>query len=312
MSNYIFGIVGKQGKGKTWLMTYLAYLEYLNFGRNIFSNYSLKFPYTPVSSISGLQSVRNGVLILDEFWLWLRSRLAMSKTNQEINKVIMLNRKRNVSIIFTAQHPMFVDTDLRRVVNNWFRPNINVVENIPYVEFLISDFLDKKVLGSLIVPYSLDFIGNLYNTNEEIKDLGIENNSYVTGSKNEMDAFHCLQSHPKFLYGNMIPDSGRNSSIDCDIDIQLKDGKRLLIEVKSSTDERISNFRYSKKELLTKINNAKKFNADYCIMYPNPKDHKHLLNRWLIYPMNKGSSIIGMQDPFVNSIIKDSLILKDI
>lgn len=312
-TNYIFGIVGKQGKGKTWLMTYLGYNEHINHNRPIYSNYSLKFPYTPISSIAGLQSVRNGVLLLDEFWLWLRSRLAMSKLNQEINKVIMLNRKRNVSIIFTAQHPMFVDADLRRVINNWFRPTIEVDANgNPYVEFLVTDFLDKKIEEVYTVPYTIEFIGSLYNTNEEIKDLNSDNNSYINGSKNELDAFHCLKSHPNFLYGNMIPDSGKNSVIDCDIDIQLKDGRRLLVEVKNSNDKRLSNFRYSKQELLNKINNAKKFNADFCIMFPNPDNHKHLLKRWLIYIVDKGSNIIGMKDPTIKSIKARSFILNDI
>jgi len=119
----IIGIVGLQGTGKTMVMTGLGYSEKLR-GKQIYANYSLKYPYTYIDSLQALDNIHDGIVLLDEFWLWVFNRSSMSRINQDIVKIVMLNRKRGITILYTEQTYTQVDKLIRNVTNYWILPKI--------------------------------------------------------------------------------------------------------------------------------------------------------------------------------------------
>lgn len=122
----IVGIIGLQGAGKTMLLTAFGY-EGHKEGKQIYANYSLKYPYTPITSFEDIEYMRRGIFLADEFWLWCFARSSMSKINQDLAKIIMLNRKRGISIFYTAQQRGQADKLLRNVTNYWIYPQIRPI-----------------------------------------------------------------------------------------------------------------------------------------------------------------------------------------
>lgn len=175
----IIGIFGLQGTGKTMLLTILGKQDYDN-GRTIYSNYHLRnIPYEPISSFEDIQKIKKGTFLADELWLWIFSRSSMSKINQELTKIVMLNRKRDVDIYYTAQLSREVDVLLRSVTNYWVYPVIKpfivkgsdgsekTVFRLCYTTF---NLLGKRS-NEVIIKNSLEYLGSFYDTHEEIKSL---------------------------------------------------------------------------------------------------------------------------------------------
>ena len=119
----IVGVFGLQGTGKTMLMTALGLIAHKQ-KVPIYSNYHLEYPYIPIDSLEDINQIHDGVFLADELWLWCFSRSSMNKLNQDLIKIVMLNRKRNVTIIYTTQNIIQVDKLLRMVTNTWVEPHI--------------------------------------------------------------------------------------------------------------------------------------------------------------------------------------------
>ena len=123
----IINALGLQGSGKTLLMVAIC-KHFYDMGYPIYSNITLKKPffkdYTHVDTIKKLEKMRYGVALLDEVWLWVFARSSMSRMNQDITKIIMLNRKRDISILYTAQLGFQADRLLRGVCRYHLYPRI--------------------------------------------------------------------------------------------------------------------------------------------------------------------------------------------
>jgi hypothetical protein len=144
MNNEIIGILGLQGWGKTALTTFFGYLAYLN-GFTIYSNYPLGFDYEYVSSIEDAKKVKNGFLLFDEFWRWVHARTSQSNINKEMMSICLLNRKRNVSIIYNTQLPRTIDVILRDVTNYRYLPHMEYHnDGKKYVHYIMRDLLDRE------------------------------------------------------------------------------------------------------------------------------------------------------------------------
>ena len=316
----IIGVCGKQGTGKTWLMTYIAKIKN-DDGRPVFSNYVLKFPFTPVASLDDLQKVKHGVLLLDEVWLWMSARTSMNKMNQELHKVIILNRKRDVDIIYSAQHPKFVDVNLRRVTTTWLMPNIingvwtdefgNEINNpmVVYDEF--DEF--ENFVKQWIATERIETIGNLYNTTEEIKELNKNNLTPLQkGIKVEQDFAKAVSKCKGVNYVELLPNSGNNGNWGCDVIVYAKTGV-YGFDIKGDSKTHVYLDDYGEK-LLKKIKNIKEHHAIPYLAFPNKKFIRlGIPNAWYVYELIENTYLKRLNSrPFYKKLVNKSKILSNI
>ncbi len=101
-------IVGNKGSGKTLLATAMA----ANDGRRILSNYVLRLPnYAPVEPEDLYSITEPTLVILDEAYTWLESRVSGNVLNRYLSYILFQSRKRQIDFILTAQ--MFETVDRR-------------------------------------------------------------------------------------------------------------------------------------------------------------------------------------------------------
>ena len=139
LQNEIMGISGPQGCGKTTALTALGYIAF-NQGTKIYSNYYVNYTeddtrdYHPIGCLDDIKYMKGGahgaVWLADELYQWLFSRSSQSDINKKIGMVLMVARKRGISIYYTSHHPMHVDVMLRRVTNKWLIPQMLPIHQI--------------------------------------------------------------------------------------------------------------------------------------------------------------------------------------
>ena len=84
-------VTGDLGRGKTILLTYFAE-QYPDVP--VYSNYKLNMPNYIPTDIYSVSSITHGILLLDEAYEWLESRLSGSDANLYISRIIFNSRKR--------------------------------------------------------------------------------------------------------------------------------------------------------------------------------------------------------------------------
>lgn len=311
-------IFGKLGKGKTMALTYFAYKSYLN-GRTIYSNYKLNFPFTPIVTLHDLNKCRNGTVVLDEFWRTFRSRRAMSKENELVDQMIMCSRKRNLNLYCTAQSVKFLDIDIRRICNYYYRPHLeqqtwinketgNPVE-VTALELLKIDCYGN-LIGTITCDISANYLASLYDTYEEIGKLNSDVESSFTAKSKEYEI--ALNKYIKKIDGitasELIPDSGRKHFMPCDIRAYTSN-KTLGIEAKTlNTNNTRIYFRGTKDYWKDKIKKIKSCgNAIPVLVFPDPNGSK----TWYACTLKQSLPILGMKDPSVSTVMPFSKPLKE-
>lgn len=110
------GVMGKMGAGKTLSQTILGIFLHLQTKAPIFTNYTLKgVPYTRISSLSELWQINNGIVLLDELWLSMDSR--MWKDNVAVTRFINQTRKKRITLFYTTQHIRQVELRTRNATD---------------------------------------------------------------------------------------------------------------------------------------------------------------------------------------------------
>lgn len=119
----MIGIFGDIGSGKTLYTTWYVLRYYCEQGlyRSCFANYHIKSPNSkrPVHLLTQeefhkLGSFQDALVVLDEAYLWMDSRMSGTKRNREVSYLILQSRKRGFDIIYNAQAASSVDLRLRR------------------------------------------------------------------------------------------------------------------------------------------------------------------------------------------------------
>jgi len=105
-------IVSPMGAGKTLTMTLLGYLAQQG-GTEVFSNYKLNFPHTPVRSPQEMLHIKNGLFLGDELWSWMDARASATQQNKAISQILLKSRKMGYDILHTAQFKHQPDKRLR-------------------------------------------------------------------------------------------------------------------------------------------------------------------------------------------------------
>ena len=119
--------IGKQGSGKTCLITKLCFDNYQE-GVKIYSNYSLfGLPYTKITLVTLLdmldqdqKGLNDSIILIDEIHIYLDSLDFMRKNNRRLQIFFSQLRKRNILLLGTTQYLMNVDVRIRRQCLNVF------------------------------------------------------------------------------------------------------------------------------------------------------------------------------------------------
>lgn len=156
----IESIVGLMSSGKTLLMTYKLYLEWLK-GRTIITNYDVNFPHYKVNQdwllnvVSDENVVINNVAFgLDELWLWLMdSRNSMGKEQKIASYFFLQSSKDDSQIFITAQDNTQNDKRLRDNLHRITQCNRVIWTGDTFVDISEEDrFLEQK-FGDWINDY---------------------------------------------------------------------------------------------------------------------------------------------------------------
>lgn len=105
-------ILGNRGHGKSCYATYHALYDYHIKKKQIYSNYKLDIPYTPLK-VNQMKDIHNASVIFDEAYEVINARLSMSKKNRIINYFVFESRKMDVDLFFVAQLSRTVDILIR-------------------------------------------------------------------------------------------------------------------------------------------------------------------------------------------------------
>jgi Holliday junction resolvase len=315
----ITGIFGLQGSGKTMLMTFFGVREQKK-GKTVYANYHLKqIPYVSINTLEDIDKIKKGVFLIDECWLWVFARSSMSKMNQEMMKIVMLNRKRDVDIYYTAQLSRSVDVLLKEVTNYWVYPSIRPFskggvecEDIKFrLCFLRRDLCGRIVSsGEFVLPKDLSYYGGFYDTTEEITVLTKGENeddvSFQKGIQLEETFSKALSKMKCFNHVEVLPNSGSTTTWGFDV-IAYADGKTFAFDVKGVCKNRVYLNAYGK-TLKDKIQNAKSHNAIPYIAFPR-NDRVQLTNPefWYVFPLNHYSYLLKLSsDPAYEKLVEHS------
>lgn len=195
----IVGTQGNQGNGKTALLTWLA-RHYHEQGYRIYANYWIQIPGLEVNyitTISQLEKIHDGMIFLDEFWIWIDSRVSgFSDINAAVTGILMNLRKRRCSLFYESKRMHFSDRRIRELTDYVLEPHI-YYNNNGSLERIEQDMLYPIDLSSHLdrlwvvtkkyriisesrmqevddendIIFRLEDIVHLYNTSEEICSL---------------------------------------------------------------------------------------------------------------------------------------------
>lgn len=169
-------VLGEYGDGKTTFLTCLGYLAQC-MGKDVYSNYNLNFPHYRLESLDDLDQVRDGLLLLDEFWYTIDSRSANTKENKFSSVVLSKSRKRNLHIAFSEQGFDLVDRRFRDRTRIIFLPKLNRPKDPQFlsVEIYKRDKFGEFRKGNKLLLFDLKNILTKFDTNEELTPLKLEN-----------------------------------------------------------------------------------------------------------------------------------------
>ena len=144
-------ITGYKGAGKTCLATKFA-IEGYRQGKPVFSNYSLTFPYTPINikdMLENPESVKNGVILIDEAQTWVDCRCSGAKKNRLFSYLMLQGRKRKIDIIMTTQQLGNVDVRIRNNLEHLYECHA-LVKTVVKGKKMLRSAGDKEIENHLV------------------------------------------------------------------------------------------------------------------------------------------------------------------
>jgi|AntAceMinimDraft_18_1070375.scaffolds.fasta_scaffold152144_2 GTPase SAR1 family protein len=173
--------LGKQGSGKTLMITKFCVDNYNDKPRPIFSNYELKkLPYTSITfetstdpkKLSILDTLdsdpnyfNNSIMLLDEIHIYADS-LDFKKNNSRRLQIFFSQlRKRNILLLATTQYIMNVDIRIRRQTKNVFEMKHIYKDLYKVITSEIDGYFTEEISSYNIV---LKEYYSHYDTNEVI------------------------------------------------------------------------------------------------------------------------------------------------
>jgi len=145
-------LLGNNGSGKTFLLTYFA----TKFKRTIYSNYELKLDnYIPleIEDLLNMDKFTEGNIFIDEAYNWLESRRSGSALNLLATTFTFQKRKRLLDVYLTEQLFSSIDKRVRELSNI-------IIECYPRIDFDKDNFNFRYI--DVDSHFSFDFT-ILYN-----------------------------------------------------------------------------------------------------------------------------------------------------
>ena len=167
--------IGRQGSGKTLLITKHCIDEYHDNPRPIFSNYTLKgIPFKKITLEMVLDQLENdhnyynnSIIMFDEIHLYLDSLDFMRKNNRRLQTFFSQLRKRNILLLATTQYIMNVDIRIRRQCMAVFDMEHIYKDLFRCITSEIDGYFTKEISShNLILKDYYDY----YDTNELVID----------------------------------------------------------------------------------------------------------------------------------------------
>lgn len=111
---WISAITGRKGRGKTCLMTYFGYTDYVS-GRKVYANYHTTFAdYITLKEVAALPDhLRGCTVLLDEVQKGADAREVFKPGNKGINDLATQLRKLDIMLYYTTQKWEYPDKRLR-------------------------------------------------------------------------------------------------------------------------------------------------------------------------------------------------------
>jgi len=202
----LFAIVGELGAGKTLGLSYLAWSNWYNKKRKIFSNYNFYgFPYTHVETLPSLEEMKDGFFAGDELWLWLDSRSSRKEKQKIIASILLKSRKRGITIAYTTQSIHQVEKRVRDITDFIAYPMMNLDNSWCRLEIFRGP---KPSMATRIKPpiyFHTAPIYGVYNTYEEIRQIPDEEG--LSTKAKLVEQFNALHENPA-LMKHLIKDKG--------------------------------------------------------------------------------------------------------
>jgi len=192
----LMAITGTLGQGKSLAMTFFGYINWLQHGKNVFSNIHIKFvnPYTDdqlkelgitkipiythpddktfyghlVIDPEEIEEIREGVFLGDELWAWMDSRTSGKKSNRIGSKILLSSRKRDYHIFYTAQDLSQMEKRVRIITDFEAVPMLIRNKQVCIVDVFQLKY-GKRVRFIRRYKFYTAPIFNMYDTNEEIE-----------------------------------------------------------------------------------------------------------------------------------------------
>lgn len=175
------GIFGNIGEGKSLLAGYFAYrfhLQNLSYPElkplPIYCNFKIDYPEAElidVSRLLDLESLSRGLLVIDEAYSWLESRISQSRINRYVSYFGFQSRKRGVDVIYTAQMGSSIDVRFIDLSHIRVLCKKNDVDRVFGYRFLLED--GKSTSFDLGFDDAKLFWDD-YDTYETVQPLGLK------------------------------------------------------------------------------------------------------------------------------------------
>lgn len=107
-------IIGDVGTGKTLFMTYIAD-QCPDIP--IYSNFNIKLPNVQSVDVFSVGDIKYGIILLDEMYEWLESRLSGSEINIHLSRIMFNSRKRGLDVYGSAQLGSSLDRRFNDMAN---------------------------------------------------------------------------------------------------------------------------------------------------------------------------------------------------
>jgi len=163
----LVSIVGDVGSGKTLFSTYIATGD----SRPIYSNYKLKLKkYHDLKPETLNKLKEQSLVIIDEAYTWLESRLSGRNINLYLSYILFQSRKRGLDIILTDQLEGTIDLRFRQLTNYEIQCQ-NVDDGFAYDIYKVSSYHQYKPMR-FVMPFSIaETLFPLYDSWELINPI---------------------------------------------------------------------------------------------------------------------------------------------
>jgi len=115
----LIGIFGIFGSGKSLLLSIIGCSYANDPDYLVYSNLKIKHPkirrLEPENFVDINPKHKKAIILIDEAYAWLDSRMSMSKTNRFLSYVVLQSRKRNMDVWYSTQLSGSVDLRLREL-----------------------------------------------------------------------------------------------------------------------------------------------------------------------------------------------------